>query len=302
MFQRSPTPGTVRETARRLATSAAGTPTVVTATLDGLLHTLTKVCNTLADSGVRFAVGGGCAVYARGGPPSDHDVDIFVKPHDVGAASSALVAAGMRAVHPPEDWLSKVYDGDRLVDLIFRPNFRAVTDAMLDRAAWMRIGPTSALVISATDLVIDKALVLDAHRLDMSVPLQIARDLREQVDWAEVRRATAASPYARALLGLLDDLAITSAERVDPMQSDDVLPQYLVAHIRRAFAEDPRTTELGVRVSVRGDIVYLSGEVACAERKQDLEAVVREQLPSVRFQNDVHVVDCREPAEIEELS
>ncbi|MBD0321972.1 MAG: nucleotidyltransferase family protein [Aldersonia sp.] len=273
----------------------------MTPTLDQLLHTLTRVCNTLIDNDIPFAVAGGCAAYARGGPASDHDVDIFVKQADVARASSALIAAGMRAAHPPEDWLSKVYDGDMLVDLIFRPNFRAVTDATFERASWMRIGPTAALVISGTDLMIDKLMVLDSHRLDFGALLEIARDLREQVDWDDVRAATAASPYARAFVGLLDDLAITQAGRVDPMQSDQVLPQYLVAHIRRAFAEDPRTAELGVRVTVRGDVVYLSGEVSSAECKQQLEAIVHEQLPSVRLQNDVHVVDCREPVETEQL-
>ena len=84
----------------------------MTATRDQLLHTLTRVCNTLTDNDVPFAVAGGCAAYARGGPASDHDVDVFVKPDDVSRASSALIAVGMRAAHPPEDWLSKVYDGD----------------------------------------------------------------------------------------------------------------------------------------------------------------------------------------------
>lgn len=43
--------------------------------------------------------------------------------------------------------------------------------------------------------------------------LQIARDLREQVDWPQVGDKTADSPYARAFLGLLDDLAIATAKR-----------------------------------------------------------------------------------------
>lgn len=272
------------------------------ATLDDLLHTLAKVCNTLAENDVPFAVAGGCAVFARGGPPSDHDVDIFVKPADVARAASLLVAAGMRAAPPPEDWLRKVYDGDLLVDLIYRPNFRAVTDETFARSSWMRVGPTAALVISGTDLLIDKLMVLDAHRLDLAPLLQIARDLREQVDWDDVRAATDASPYARAFLGLLDDLAITQSGKVDPMNSDNVLPQYLVAHIRRALAEDSRTAELGVRVSVRGDVVYLSGEVSSTECKRHLEDVVREQLPSVRLRNDTHIVDCHAPAETEELT
>ena len=173
-----------------------------------LLQVLTKAVNTLGEAGVRFAVGGGCAVYARGGPASDHDVDLFVRPLDVDAAREALVAAGMRPVDPPENWLSKVYEGDHLVDLIFRPNDRDVDDSMLARAQWMRIGPTAAPVISGTDLMSDKLNVLDAHRCDFAPLLRIARALREQVDWGQVATATAASPYAHAFLGLLADLGI----------------------------------------------------------------------------------------------
>ncbi|MGW4245426.1 hypothetical protein [Nocardia sp. NPDC004722] len=178
------------------------------ATIDELLHALTRAVNTLADTDIRFAVAGGCAVYARGGPISDHDVDLFIKRADIGPARTALARAGLRLSDPPEDWLIKAYAGDTLVDLIFRPNYREVTDEMLDRADVMRIGPTIAPVISGTDLIIDKLLVFDAHRLDLSPMLRIARDLREQVDWPVVREHTVHSPYARAFLGLLADLSV----------------------------------------------------------------------------------------------
>jgi hypothetical protein len=78
-------------------------------------------------------------------------------------------------------------------------------------------------------------------------------------------------------------------------------PQYVVAHLRRAFAEDPRTAELGIRVTIRGDTVHLSGEVSSTLRKVALETVLREHLPQVTVRNDVHVVDNREPVEHEEL-
>ncbi|WP_062987773.1 nucleotidyltransferase family protein [Nocardia anaemiae] len=183
-------------------------------TIDQLLHALTRAVNTLVDADIRFAVAGGCAVYARGGPASEHDVDIFIKPADLPAARSALARGGLRVAEPPEDWLTKVYDSGVLIDLIFRPNNRAVTDELLDRAEMMRIGPTMAPVISASDLMIDKLLVFDAHRLDLSPLLTIARDLREQVDWDRVRKETDVSPYARAFLGLLDDLGVIEPKRV----------------------------------------------------------------------------------------
>jgi osmotically-inducible protein OsmY len=77
--------------------------------------------------------------------------------------------------------------------------------------------------------------------------------------------------------------------------------QYLSARLRRALAEDPRTTELGVRVTVRGDHVLLSGDVACEERRAELEAVVHEIAPELQVLDDVRVVGVGEPEGSEEL-
>jgi hypothetical protein len=265
---------------------------------EALLHTLTKVVTTLDGTAARFAVAGGLAVYARGGPPSDHDVDIFLKHEDVPEAAAALVAAGMRRAHPPEDWLTKVYDDDRLVDLIFRPNHRPVTDEMLDRASLMRIGATAAPVLGGTDLLVDKLLVLSPHRCDFAPLLRIARDLREQVDWRRVAEETSDSPYAWSFLTLLAALSIIDGKEL-PMPSE--APQYLVARLTRALAEDSRTAELGVHVTVRGDQVRLSGEVACENRKADVEAVVCEHVAAELVHNDVRLADVREPVRSEEI-
>ncbi|MBB4689153.1 hypothetical protein [Amycolatopsis jiangsuensis] len=265
--------------------------------IDALLQSLTRVVTALSATDLRFAVAGGLAVYARGGPPSEHDVDLFLKPRDALRARQVLTEAGMRPVDPPEDWLTKVYDGDRLVDLVFRPNHRPVTDALLDRAERMRIGPTAAAVVSGTDLMTDKLLVLDAHRCDLGPLLATARDLREQVDWPEVATQTAGSPYARAFLALLTGLSVIDGKETAMLEA----PQYLVARLGRALAEDPRTAELGVHVTVRGDQVHLIGEVACAARRAELDRVVAEHLHGELVRNDVRVADLREPVHAEEL-
>ncbi len=157
-------------------------------------------------------------MYARGGPETEHDVDILILEEDVPTAVRALVGAGFRAADPPEEWLTKVYDGDRLVDLIFRANERQVTPEMLDEAEEIRVGPTVLHVQSGTDVMIGKLLALEVHRCDLAALLPIARALREQIDWARVREETAHSPYAEAFLLLCDRLAITDDEG---RQADD---------------------------------------------------------------------------------
>lgn len=272
--------------------------------MDRFLHSLTKVVNALNAAEIPFAVAGGCAVYARGGPATSHDVDLFIKAEDAKPAVSALVKAGMRAAPPPEDWLAKVYDNGVLIDLIFRPNFRAVSDSVFERASWMRVGPTSCFVISATDLMIDKLMVLNAHQLDFATLLQIARSLREQVDWAEVREVTKSSPYARAFLGLLDDFGISGSNGAVVHSKNEELSEYVEAHLRRAFAEDDRVGELGVSVAVSGSHVELTGTVATEERREALEKVVRDHIPAAEIDNRVQLTETPEPddIDIEELS
>ncbi|MBE1462663.1 putative nucleotidyltransferase [Kibdelosporangium phytohabitans] len=172
------------------------------------MRTVTKVAAALRPTGVSFALTGGCAVYARGGPETEHDVDILILEQDVPTAVKALVEAGFRAADPPEEWLTKVYDGDRLVDLIFRANERQVTPEMLDHAEEMRVGPTVMRVQHGTEVMIGKLLALEVHRCDLAALLPIARALREQIDWGRVREQTAESPYAEAFLLLCDRLGI----------------------------------------------------------------------------------------------
>jgi hypothetical protein len=44
-----------------------------------------------------------------------------------------LAEAGMRPEKPPEEWLWKAWDGDVLIDLIFRPRGLEVTDEVIAR-------------------------------------------------------------------------------------------------------------------------------------------------------------------------
>ncbi|MFD4641012.1 hypothetical protein ACFWN2_27135 [Lentzea sp. NPDC058436] len=173
-----------------------------------LLMTLTKVAKVLRGAEIPFALTGGCAGYARGGPVSEHDVDLLVKEEDVNEAVRVLVEAGLRGAEPPEDWLLKVYDGDSLVDLLFRPNERPVTDEVLAMAEDMPVGSVMLPVMPATFVLSSKLLVLDGHRCDFSELLPFARALREQIDWDQVREETKASPYAEAFLMLIERLDI----------------------------------------------------------------------------------------------
>ncbi len=188
---------------------------------DPLVTTLKKVASALKLAEVPFALGGSFAVYAHGGHSSDHDVDFLIKEEDVDRALDALSAAGFTAEHPPEDWLVKVYDDGRLVDLIFRPVENPVTDATFEDTVMRSVDAIQMPVLSATHLMVHKLLSFTQHFCDFARGLPVARSLREQIDWERVRRDTARSPYAEAFLILLDRLDVVPLAQqgvADPRQ------------------------------------------------------------------------------------
>jgi putative nucleotidyltransferase-like protein len=175
-----------------------------------LIQTLKRVAFHLKQAGIPFALAGSFAVYARGGGFVDHDVDFLIKEEDAERALDALVEVGFRAEVPPEGWLVKVYDEDRLVDLIYSPVNRAVTDATLAESDVLTVNACHMPVLSATELMIHKVLSFGPHYCDFSRAVPVARSLREQIDWARVEREVAHSPYAQAFLVLLDRLNVIS--------------------------------------------------------------------------------------------
>jgi hypothetical protein len=55
---------------------------------------------------------------------------------------------------------------------------------------------------------VQKLLALKEQEPDYSSVLELARALREQVDWDDVRDRTRESPFAKAYFTLLDELEI----------------------------------------------------------------------------------------------
>jgi predicted nucleotidyltransferase len=173
-----------------------------------LLGAMKKAAGVLNDAGIPFVLGGGLACWARGAPKTEHDVDFLVKPADAERAQEALAAAGMRTEDPPEGWLLKAYDDDVLIDLIFNPQGGPVGDEIFERAEELEVHAMRLKVAALEDVVVHKLLVLSEQQPDFSSVLEIARSLREQVDWDEVRRRTEDSPFAKAYFTMLDELAI----------------------------------------------------------------------------------------------
>ena len=170
-----------------------------------------RSAGALRDAGVPFLLGGGIAVWARGGPETDHDVDFLVQPEEAERALQVLADTGMRPDRPPEGWLYKAWDGDLFVDLIFETSAGPITVDFFERAEELEVQAVRMHVASLEDVLVMKLLALNEQALDYGSALEVGQALREQIAWDEVRRRTAESPYARAFFTLVEELEIAPA-------------------------------------------------------------------------------------------
>ncbi len=170
--------------------------------------TLKKAVAAFEAASIPFLLGGSLAAWARGGPESRKDLDFMIKPEDAERALDALCGAGMRPERPPEPWLLKAWDDDVMVDLIHHPEGLEITDEVISRGEKVSVFGVEPRVMALEDVMTTKLMALGEHTLDYEGVLQIARSLREQIDWEQVRARTQSSPYAKAFFTMVEELGI----------------------------------------------------------------------------------------------
>lgn len=78
-------------------------------------------------------------------------------------------------------------------------------------------------------------------------------------------------------------------------------PQYTAGDLQQRLAEDPRTAELGIHVVLRGEQLFLRGQVASAERRARIVEVVNELVPGLDIHNELGVTPMGRPEDEERL-
>jgi hypothetical protein len=190
-------------------------------------HALKRAAAALRRADIPFLLGGSLASWARGGPETRHDLDLMIRPEDAERALGVLREEGMEPELPPEEWLVKAWDGETLVDLIFHPKGMPIDDDVFARAEELSVLGMEIQVMALEDVMVTKLMALNEHALRYERLLQIARALREQIDWEQVRARTERSPFARAFMVLLEGL--------------DILPE---SHSRQAAEERPTSVRV----------------------------------------------------------
>jgi hypothetical protein len=178
-----------------------------------LREALKTVAVALKEGEAPFALAGGYALWARGAPEPEHDVDFVIAEEDAPVVMARLAGLGLQVVQPPEDWLFKVFVGHAMVDVLFRMNGDPVPREDLHDVDVIEVESVAMPVLSATQLITGKLNAMEEHACDFGAVLPIARAVREQVNWGQVREGTGTSPYAAAFLFLLERLGIVSETR-----------------------------------------------------------------------------------------
>ena len=176
--------------------------------LNGMVPTLKRSAAALRDAGIPFLVAGGVASWVRGGPDTDHDLDFIIKPEDAERALAALADVGMRPERPPEEWLYKAFDGDVMVDLIFHPAGFEITDEVIARGEEREVFAMPMRLMRPEDILATKINAMTEHTLNFESCLEIARALREQIRWADLRDRTLDSPFSKAFFMIVEELGI----------------------------------------------------------------------------------------------
>jgi predicted nucleotidyltransferase len=181
----------------------------VTERHDRLRGTLRAAASALKQQGPQFALGGGYALWAHGAPEPEHDVDLVVSEADAEKAAATLEEAGFEIERTPEDWLFKAHTDGVFVDVLHRLNGIPVGSDVLSATDEIELLGLRMPVLRPTDVLTTKLRSLTEHYCDFGGLLPGVRAVREQVDWARLRRDTSENDFAAAFLFLTDRLGIS---------------------------------------------------------------------------------------------
>jgi predicted nucleotidyltransferase len=175
---------------------------------DLLREALRRAGSALKRAELPFALAGGYALWAHGGPEPAHDVDFAVLEADADRAAKVLAEAGFEIDRPPEDWLLKACLDEATVDVLHRIVGIPVNQELLDRSSDVELLGVRLPVLPATDVISSKLRSMTEHYCDFAALLPSVRAVREQLDWGVLREECGDNDFAAAFLYLLERLGV----------------------------------------------------------------------------------------------
>jgi len=145
-----------------------------------------EVLLTLRHENVPYLLGGGYAMRHWTGIARDSkDLDLFVRPEDSARALRAMNACGYLTATPFPHWLSKIYDGELYVDVIFNSGngITRVDDGWFEHAVDGRFLGVPVRICPVEETLWSKAFVIERERSDVADVAHLLRARADEMDW-----------------------------------------------------------------------------------------------------------------------
>ncbi|HET9336854.1 MAG TPA: hypothetical protein VFO12_10670 [Sphingomicrobium sp.] len=140
----------------------------------------------LTDAGHPFLVAGTFALtHHTGIVRPTKDLDVFCKAGDCPRILSRFQEEGYRTEVEDERWISKVFEGEHYIDIIYNVSTAVVpvTDQWFERAPTTELYGTQALVTPATEFIWSKMFMQYHDRYDGADVAHIILKKHEEIDW-----------------------------------------------------------------------------------------------------------------------
>jgi Uncharacterised nucleotidyltransferase len=142
--------------------------------------------DTLRKVDLPFLVGGAYALAKYTGiVRHTKDLDLFVRPADVGRALETLAAAGWRTEITFSHWIGKAFNGDDFIDLIYSSGngLCTVDDAWFDHATDAQVFGGPVRLCPPEEMLWQKAFIQERERFDGADVAHLLRSCGRTLDW-----------------------------------------------------------------------------------------------------------------------
>jgi hypothetical protein len=183
----------------------------------------------LQDRDIPFLVGGAYSFGLYTGIKRDtKDFDLFVRPGDVDRVLERFSEHGYRTEKTFPHWLAKIFQGEDLVDLIYRAGngLCEVDDSWLDRAPEREVFGLRAGICAPEEIIWMKAYIMERERYDGADVAHLLQSCADEIDWKHLLARF--GPDWRVLLShlvLFGFIYPADRHRVPPVLMEELMDQ-----------------------------------------------------------------------------
>jgi hypothetical protein len=145
-----------------------------------------RVLTALSQGNAPFLIGGGYALREHTGiVRQSKDLDVFVKPDDIGSVLEHLANAQFTTELTHAHWLGKIVDADDFIDVIFNSGngLSPVDDAFFTHATQGVMFDVPVLLCPPEEMIWSKAFVMERERYDGADIAHLIHECSDRMNW-----------------------------------------------------------------------------------------------------------------------